>query len=670
MAVEKMKMMGLIGKNELMNRILRLLVLNGSMHVVNALVRINSSDFKLPPTEKNIEALEELPFLKSYSSPRDFSEDEKLIDSLMQIFEINPQVKTEHLGQDYDYDDFLMKIRSIDDSIHNTIEQIEEKKHSIEEKEEYIKNLSYLREHRFDMGRLIGMKYLAFRLLKISRENYEKLKKNYENIPAVVMKVGDNGNDTVVASITPVNLKETVDKILESLNYTLLALPHNCSGTASDVIRELEQKIVEDEQAIYRLQTSISHYKEDYGHLIEMAFSRLQMEKEVENLKADMALGNHWFFMFGFVPDEQVQELKSQLESNFGDDVIILVDDIGEPGSGITPPTRLRNVKLFKPFEILVKMYGTPAYDEKDPTVFFAITYMLLFGAMFGDVGQGLVMLIAGLVLEKVMKDGNFGGVLARLGFSSTVFGFLYGSVFGSEEIIEPLVIRPMANINTMLIAAVVLGVLLLVASIIRNIINARIQKNIEEGIFGKNGWAGLGFYLVFIYTLVRVATGAGTVSPALVALMGGFMALMVLKQPLAHKLEGQEKLYNESAASYFMEEGFGVVETLLSTLSNTISFIRVGAFALNHVGLYIAFETVGEMMGSQVGNITMLILGNIIIIGLEGLVVFIQALRLEYYELFSKFYKGDGIEYKPVKLKASINSSWRLRHLKGLFIK
>jgi len=144
----------------------------------------------------------------------------------------------------------------------------------------------------------------------------------------------------------------------------------------------------------------------------------------------------------------------------------------------------------------------------------------------------------------------------------------------------------------------------------------------------------------------------------------------MVLKQPLAHKLQGREKLYDESAASYFMEEGFGVVETLLSTLSNTISFIRVGAFALNHVGLYIAFETVGEMMGSRVGNISMLVLGNIVIIGLEGLVVFIQALRLEYYELFSKFYKGDGIEYKPVRLKTLSTSSLKLRRLKELLIK
>lgn len=651
MAVETMKMMGFIGKNELMNKILRQLVLVGSLHAVNALVRINSSDFKILPTEKNIEALEELPFLKSYSAHRDFSEDEKIITGLMQLFGIEPQVKLEHLLQNYDYDKFIKEILNIDEEIRHTTEEIQERERSIEEKREYIGNLYYLKEHQFDMGRLAGMKYLTFRLFKITKENFEKLKKNYENIPAVVMKVGDEGKDVVVAIMTPVTLEETVNKILDSLNYTPLPLPNGYSGLASEVIRELEQKIEEDERTVEGLKASLSHYREKYASVVEKAFSRLQMEKQVEDLKSDAALGKHWFFLFGFVPENRVGELKAQLESGFGDDLIILVDDIAKSGRGITPPTQLRNVKLFKPFELLVKMYGTPAYDEKDPTVFFAITYMLLFGAMFGDVGQGLVMLLAGLILEKVMSDGNFGGILVRLGFSSTIFGFLYGSVFGSEDLIPALVIRPMANINTMLVAAVFLGVLLLVASTIWSILNSSIQRNIEEGFFGRNGWAGLGFYLVLIYSVIKVALG-GSVSPVSIALMIGFIVLMVLKQPLAHKLEGMERLYDESAGSYFMEEGFGVVETLLSTLSNTISFIRVGAFALNHVGLYIAFETVGKMMGSQVGNIAMLILGNVIIIGLEGLVVFIQALRLEYYELFSKFYKGDGIEYRPVKLK------------------
>jgi V/A-type H+-transporting ATPase subunit I len=133
---------------------------------------------------------------------------------------------------------------------------------------------------------------------------------------------------------------------------------------------------------------------------------------------------------------------------------------------------------------------------------------------------------------------------------------------------------------------------------------------------------------------------------------MAGLLLLMVFKQPLASRLAHADKLYRESPADYYIEEGFGVIETLLSMMSNTISFIRVGAFALNHVGLYIAFATMGDMMGAAWEDIAVLVIGNVIIIGLEGLIVFIQALRLEYYELFTKYFRGDGVEYLPAKLK------------------
>jgi len=144
----------------------------------------------------------------------------------------------------------------------------------------------------------------------------------------------------------------------------------------------------------------------------------------------------------------------------------------------------------------------------------------------------------------------------------------------------------------------------------------------------------------------------------------------MVFKQPLANKLIHADKLYQESPVNYYMEEGFGVIETLLSIISNTLSFIRVGAFALNHVGLYIAFATMARMMSNSWGSLAILVLGNIIIIGLEGLIVFIQALRLEYYELFTKYFRGDGIEYVPAKIEviSSVSKRVSLFYKKSVF--
>ena len=661
MSVEKMKIVGVIGKKNLLSKVLRLVVLNGSVHTINALVRVNSSDFFLPPSENNIEVLEELPFLKPCSSKKDFTKDEEVVKSLLSLFDIKPQVREEYLGQDYDYDDFMKQLSEIYDRVRSTADEIKEKVRSINKKREYISSLKYLSRFDFDIGQLICIKHLAFRLIKISRENYVKLKKNYENIPAVVLKLAVESKYVIVISITPVILEEILEKIFKSLNYTLLPLPVEFTGTAAKVIEELNGAIDKEEKLIESLKKSLEDYKAKYIVELKKGYSRLEIEKKIEELKSDMANGDKLFFMFGFIPVSNVAKLKSELETQFGDNVIILVDDVDKSSSNLTPPTKLSNMKLFKPFEILVKMYGTPAYYEKDPTIFFGLTYMLLFGAMFGDVGQGLILLFSGLTLEFVLKKEGLGGVLSRIGLSSTVFGFIYGSVFGSEKIIAPLIIRPMANINYILITGVVFGILLILSAYIYNIINSGIEKNVERGLFSRNGVAGLIFYLILLYTIFRVLVTHSSISPVFIYIMISLLLLMVFKQPLANKLIHADKLYQKSPANYYIEEGFGVIETLLSIISNTLSFIRVGAFALNHVGLYIAFATMARMMTTSWGSLAILVLGNIIIIGLEGLIVFIQALRLEYYELFTKYFRGDGIEYVPAKIKVTSSTGKRI---------
>ena len=670
MSVEKMKIVGVIGKKNLLSRVLRLVVLNGSMHTINALVRVNSSDFFLPPSEKNIEVLEELPFLKPCFSKKDFTKDEEVVKSLLSLFDIRPQVREEYLDQDYNYDDFMKQLSEIYDRVRFTADEIEEKMHSINKKREYINNLKYLSRFDFDIEQLTCIKHLAFRLIKISRENYDKLKKNYENIPAVVLKLAVESKYVIVVSITPVILEEILEKIFRSLNYTLLPLPVEFRGTAANVIEELDSAIDKEEKVIESLKKSLEDYKVKYIIKLKKSYSRLEIEKKIEELKSDMANGDKLFFMFGFVPVSNVAQLKSELEAQFGGDVIVLVDDVDKGGSNLHPPTKLSNMKLFKPFETLVKMYGTPAYYEKDPTIFFGLTYMLLFGAMFGDVGQGFILLFAGLILELVLKKGSLGGVLSRIGLSSTVFGFIYGSVFGSEKIIPPLIIRPMANINYILITGVVFGIALILSAYIYNIINSGIEKNVERGLFSRNGAAGLIFYLILLYTIFRVVVTHSSISPALVYIMISLLLLMVFKQPLANKLIHADKLYQKSPANYYTEEGFGVIETLLSIISNTLSFIRVGAFALNHVGLYIAFATMARMMTTSWGSLAILVLGNIIIIALEGLIVFIQALRLEYYELFTKYFRGDGIEYVPAKMEVISSTGKRISlfHKKSIF--
>ncbi|MCG0275318.1 MAG: ATPase [Thermosediminibacteraceae bacterium] len=652
MAIEKMKLIGIIGKITQVNKILRLIILSGSMHVINSLTKVSSNDFVLPPNEENIKALEEVPFLKPYTSRRDFSREEEVVRSLLDIFDLNPAIKPEYFDQDYEFDDFMKQIFEIHSAVHSIAESIEAKKRTIEQKRVYINNLRYLENYKFNIGKLSKMHFLSFKLIKLSKENYMKLKKNYENIPAVVLKIADEGKNVVVASITPKSLDETVERIFSSLNFTELPLPEDFDGTSKAAIKHLEASINEDNSAIDSMLKSIEDFRTKYSHEIEKAYARLEMEKKVEEVKTNLAIGKNLFFMFGFVPASYVDKLKSSLKGTFGEDIIIIIEDAEKKTPGITPPTKLNNIALIRPFEEMVKMYGVPSYNEKDPTLFFALSYLLLFGAMFGDVGQGLVLFLSGLLIKYLTSKTVFGGVLASIGLSSTIFGFLYGSVFGSEEVIPALLVRPMANINFMLAGAVALGIVLTIFGFIYNIINSYIDRNLEDGIFSRNGVTGLVFYILLIYAVYSYAVGTGVLSPAIPISLVVLILLMVFKQPLAGRLMGTGIHFKESPVDYYVEEGFGALETVLSAMSNTISFIRVGAFALNHVGLYIAFDTMAEMASSGIASYLLLVLGNVVIICLEGLIVFIQALRLEYYELFSKYFRGDGVEYEPVKIR------------------
>jgi V/A-type H+-transporting ATPase subunit I len=121
---------------------------------------------------------------------------------------------------------------------------------------------------------------------------------------------------------------------------------------------------------------------------------------------------------------------------------------------------------------------------------------------------------------------------------------------------------------------------------------------------------------------------------------------------PLTHLVEKKRPLHGGDVSGYYIESVFEILETFLSMLSGTVSFIRVGAFALTHVGLFLAFETIGHMMNSTGGSIAMIIVGNIFILILEGLIVFIQGLRLQYYELFSRYYKGNGKLFNAISLE------------------
>ena len=299
---------------------------------------------------------------------------------------------------------------------------------------------------------------------------------------------------------------------------------------------------------------------------------------------------------------------------------------------------------------MFVEMYGVPKYNDVDPTLLVALSYTLLFGIMFGDLGQGILLSIVGFVAYKKFNL-ELGAVGMRLGISSAFFGIIFGSVFGSEEILIPM-FNAMSPENTMtlLMAAIGLGVVLILISMIFNVVLNFKKKNIGEALLSQNGICGVTFYVAVIVAVVGMFTGLNIVNALYVIVFIVIpIFLIFLKEPLIRKFEEHQPMFPNGFGAFFVEGFFELFEVVLSFITNTMSFLRVGGFVLSHAGMMLVVYTLAGMFGS-IGELVVIILGNIFVMCLEGMIVGIQVLRLEFYEMFSRYYEGNGIPFKTIK--------------------
>jgi V/A-type H+-transporting ATPase subunit I len=339
----------------------------------------------------------------------------------------------------------------------------------------------------------------------------------------------------------------------------------------------------------------------------------------------------------GWIPRRLVGELKSSLEERFHGRYWLDVEEPGFHEAGQVP-SLVRYPGWLAPFVPLVKSYGVPRYGEFDPTLPFAFTYLLLFGAMFGDIGHGAVILVLAAGLFK--KLGRMAWIGIAAGAVSMLFGLLYGSIFGYEDVIHPVWMSPLHHPTQMLTLAVSFGVGFIVLTLLVNARNKYTAGHVEEALFDSTGLAGLLFYLGAVGGVVSMAGGADLATPSWMLAIIGITIVAIYKWMETHAGIGERVLVTS----------IETLETGINLFANTLSFMRVAAFSLNHVALALAVFTLANGMGTA-GHWLTIVLGNVVIIVLEGGIVAIQALRLMYYEGFSRFYSGDGTEFVPLKL-------------------
>jgi len=266
-------------------------------------------------------------------------------------------------------------------------------------------------------------------------------------------------------------------------------------------------------------------------------------------------------------------------------------------------------------------------------------------------------MAFIGFLLTK-FKKMPLAPIITRIGFSSAFFGLFYGSIFGNEEILHnfyakfgftPLNIMDSSMTMTMLIGTVAIGAVLILTSIGINFITKLKHKHYGDAIFSSNGIMGFilyGFVLIGIaLQMLKVASVFNLITIILFVVVP--IISIFFKEPIEHLLEKQ-KPFPDGIGGFIVQGFFELFEVILSYVTNTVSFLRVGGFILSHAGMMMVVNTLMEMSGN--GSVVVAIIGNLFVMGLEGLIVGIQVLRLEFYEMFSRYYEGDGVPFTPIK--------------------
>ncbi|MFI5038492.1 MAG: V-type ATPase 116kDa subunit family protein [Solirubrobacterales bacterium] len=309
------------------------------------------------------------------------------------------------------------------------------------------------------------------------------------------------------------------------------------------------------------------------------------------------------------------------------------------------PPTQLADSLARARFHLLVDSYGVVPYADVDPTIFAAATYVLMFGIMFADAGHGAMVAVLGIAAGAQRRWPSLRSawlLITACGISACVFGVVFGEFFGPTDVVHPLWIRPLDNPELLLLAAVVFGALLTTASYAMGTLNRYREGGWGRALVAASGVAGFAIFAA----VASLATGL--VAGQVVLVAAGAVTLGFGFSLLALGLQREAGPGSGAAAEVIV----GLFDTLIRMGTNLVSFARLAAFGLVHAAIEgLVWSTTTSLAGRgawALVGVVVFVVGNAVAFGLEGLVVGIQALRLEYYELFSRVFVGEGRRFHP----------------------
>ena len=568
------------------------------------------------------------------------------------------------VGEMNDYAPSAEELGSLSDSIVADIDLLSDKKEAVRAQLREAKRNYSVASHfsglDVEIGEVLKLKYMKARFGKLPKDSMSKLSLYKNNQYVDFLVCTEDRTHCWGVYFTPADQAEKIDRIFEGLYFEPVELVGG-NETPEQRIEIYKEQIPALEQELKEAQEKIDRYLKDNEEMISRCLSKLEEIVLYMGIRSKALQHGNSFIIVGWVPSENAGEIKKRLtkirsvELDFSD---------AKKELDKRPPVKLKNVFFAKPFEFYTEMYGVPKYNEVDPTTFVSITYIIIFGIMFADLGQGFILSIVGWLMWKIRKM-KIGKILLPCGISSMVFGTLFGSVFGFEHLLDPMYrsmgykekpfeVMASQNTNLIIFAAIGIGVMLLIVAMFFNVYSSLKQKNYGRALFSTSGVAGILFYGSLVFGLVsEMFLGIHVMTaPYIIGLVVVPFILIFFSEPLTELVNGEKDWQPESWGGYIVEKLFESIEILLSYVTNTMSFLRVGAFVLVHAGMMMVVFVLAETVGGA-GYWVIVVIGNALVMVLEALLVAIQVLRLEYYELFSRFYSGEGRPFEPVRFNA-----------------
>jgi V/A-type H+-transporting ATPase subunit I len=513
---------------------------------------------------------------------------------------------------------------------------------------------------------------MAFRLAK---EPLEQVRQ-FLNGLGVGYQIINNSSDVLVKIIAPKRDSWQIEEKVKALNGQSVDLKDILffSGTEGRV--QLEERLAEVEGKKQLLVAQSKAIITDQVANLSIMWKKLKLNELYSATLGNFNTTKATRVFAGWLPKASINKVLKALTTATNGCFSYNLSSEGavydKNGLALAAPTYLKNPAILKPFELLIKTYSVPAYGTIDSTGIVALFFVAMFGFMFADAGQGLIVLLIGLAMAfKGKSMANLGVLLSYCGVSAVVMGVLFGSYFGFPALpplwfdyhgivatgeAERLTGSSISNIMDIMGLALKFGLGVIGLSFVFNFINHIRRGKWLELILSRNGLLGAFMYVVGVWAAWHyIDSGYKTIpSPHFlgVALLIPSL-LLFLEGPLGylesrhHGAKARKGLVSEWVLNWLIE----LLEFYINAMSNTLSFIRVAALGVAHVALMSALYGMGEGL-PMAGKIVLYIFTNVLVIGLEGFSAAINSVRLNYYEFFSRFFAGDGRLYSPISLR------------------